>query len=302
MSSYGLFSYSLDKIKLTGELIKKPRGDMTFYYNKIRSWCENLPYFIVCVKSYENNLNFLQYRYMYVLRHRDSAEGSFVISEWYNGDYHSQADKPKYFMIEYNPNKEGAKIWQTFCQLFCFKLREIKKLDIAYDVPGYTMADVFIRSDCDLMSYGRALNQTRYISPKDNRSGRIKVYNKALERGDNNDRVRIEASIRGCDIPFRIGKDTFFLSKSDALNTCVEHLNSVILRKSSYHGDDWKTLALSFLTDEQLNKCLSLMGSQARAKYRALLCDIPSISLNLDLATLNLHLIEILNVYVRYFK
>lgn len=303
MLRYGSFSVSLDKLKMSGKLIKKSRGDMTFYHKKIRVWCENLPHNIICIKSYENNMNFLQYRYMYILRHRDSAaEGSFVISEWYNGDYHDQAEKPDYFMIEFNPNKDGLKIWQAFNQSFLFRLREIKKIDIAYDIEGYTMADVYIRSHCDLMSYGRALNQTRYISPKDTQSGRIKVYNKALERGDNNDRVRIEASIRGIDIPFTLNGNSFMFSKTDALRTCVEHLNSVTLRKTCYEGDDWKTLALSFLNDEQLNRCLSLMGSQARSKYRALLSDVPSVSLDLDLATLNIHLVEILKPYMRYFK
>ena len=77
---------------------------------------------------------------------------------------------------------------------------EIISFDIAYDVPEASVKDVYINTRADVMTYGKTDNKTLYIAPKEDKSGRVKVYNKDKERErlgiEKEKTLRIEASIK----------------------------------------------------------------------------------------------------------
>ena len=295
MYRYGSFSYSIDKIKLKG---KFQTSKHLWIPNKckIRTWCEYcLPYWCECVAENETLYAF-RYRYSFTLRVKGEKEGTFFICEWYNGDFKEQKQKPDAFMIEYNPNKSGARIYKAFCDTFIFYLTEIVSFDIAYDVPNATANDVVLDTIADVMSYGKTYNKTLYIAPKEDKSGRVKVYSKHIEREklgeDIPDTLRIEASIKCKGLDF----DTthLFGDTLEQLTKTVNHLNSVKIKRKATDNEDWKIFALSCLSPEDFQKCLGMMAKQTRSNYRKSVEQASYYTLNLDVVTLALHIAEAL--------
>jgi len=303
MFRYGSFSYSIDKIKLKGRFQNQKH---LWIPNKckISTWCEYcLPDWCELISENES-ISAFKYRYSYTLRVKSDTEGSFFVCEWYNGDFREQKQIPNAFMIEYNPNKSGAKIYKEFCENFIFWFTEIVSFDIAYDVPGYTVNDVFVDTIADVMSYGKTYNKTLYIAPKEDRSGRVKVYSKHIERQahdvDMPETLRIEASIRckGLDYnKLHLSGDTF-----EQLIKTVNHLNSVKIKRNSEDKEDWKIFALSCLSPADLTKCLSLMGVNTRSKYRKAIEEASYFTLDLDVMTFALHIAEALEPWKARIK
>ncbi|MBE6533905.1 MAG: hypothetical protein E7678_02920 [Ruminococcaceae bacterium] len=291
MYRYGSFSYSIDKIKLKGRL----RCDKNISFpheSKISIWCNyRLPKWCELINESEC-LTAFRYRYCFSLRVKDEKEGTFTIFESYNGDFREQRQVPEAFLIEYNPNKSGQKIYDLFCKNFVFSITDIVSFDIAYDIPGATAQDVLINTKCDVMTYGKVNNRTLYIAPKENESGRVKVYTKSIERAtvgiDMTDTLRIEASIKCKGLDFNTvsvyGKTLEHLSRT------VEHLNSVKINKNAENLTDWKSFALSRLTAEDFQKCLSMMSINIRSKYRKEIISTTYYTLDLDVMTFLTHI------------
>lgn len=302
MYQYGSFSYSCDKIKLKGKLKTE-----TFLFpqkTKIRSWVEYcLPDWCECIKANEC-LQAFKYRYSFTLRVKGEKEGVFFVAEYYNGDFREQTYVPEKFIIEYNPNKNGSRIYTEFCETFLFYFTEITSFDIAYDVPNATANDVLIDTLADVMTYGKTLNKTLYIAPKEDNSGRVKVYSKHIEReihGEElSETLRIEASVKCKGLDF--SSISIYGKTFDELSKTVDHLNSVKIKAKTSTADDWKTYALSRLSPEDLQTVLGMMSVNIRTKYRKIVCEASYYTLDLDLMTFAEHISTILNPYIARFK
>lgn len=301
--SYGNFNYSVDKIKFKGKLNKSQKG---YNKTKIRAWClYTLPSSFECVKEFPENFSLGCYRFSFALRCKGDTEGIFYISEWYNGDYSSQKESPDHFLIEYNPNKSGAKIYEVFCNTFIFTIVRILSCDLAYDVSNASVSDVLLDTKCDVMTYGKTYNKTLYIAPKEDRSGRVKVYQKNIERESKGEAIektlRIEVTLKG---EF-LDEPVIYLNHSktyEQLTKAVEHLNSVKIKRETPESDDWKVFALTQLSPENLTKCLAMMSSTPRAKYRKLINESTYYTLEIDLPTLTIHISTALNMWRRRVK
>ncbi len=298
----GFFSYSLDKIKFKGKINAKKM----WFGNKahIRYWCSyGLPDFIELVNENETLLPF-KYRFSYTLRVKGEKEGSFFICEHYNGDFRNQRQEPHAFLIEYNPNKSGSKIFEEFKNYFVFKITEIVSIDIAYDLPNVSVHDIFVDTKCDVMTYGKTLNFTTYISPKEDSSGRVKIYQKDIEREvkgvDLSRTLRIECSLKGKFLTY----DTFYGDDKTftELEKCVGRINSVKIKQLDNTVQDWKLYALSRLTPFEFKICLSKMASATRTKFKKQLLENCYYDLGLDIFILTKQISELLEEYKRWVK
>ena len=266
------------------------------------TWCENfLPEWIECIKAVDNCFTSFNYRYGYTLRVKGNKEGTFHIREWYNGDYKNQKENPEQFLIEYNPNKEGNRIYKEFTIQFIFKFTEIVQFDLAYDIPGAKAADVFVDTKCDIMTYGTTYNKTTYIAPKEDGSGRVKIYSKNLERDLHGeklpDTLRIEITIKGKVLGLK-GE----MRVSEELCKLVDRLNSVKIKNKEIDTEDWKVFALSCLTPEQFQKCLGMMSVNSRPKYKEKIQNGGYYTLGIDAFTLSLHILNVLTPWQERMK
>lgn len=305
MYSYNSFLYSLDKIKIKGKL-KTNKHSWIPNQTKVSYWVQfKLPDWCECIQEAEC-LHPFKYRYMFCLRVKGDKEGTFTIFEWYNGDYKESKQKPDSFIIEYNPNKSGQRIYEWFCNCFIFKFTEIISFDIAYDIQGYSPEDVLLDTSCDVMTYGKTSNKTLYIAPKEDRSGRVKVYAKDKERqSKGNDELldkllRIECSIKCSGLDF----STIHINgkTEEELSKCVRHLNSVKIKSASQSAADWKLLALMNVPPDILQQCLSNMAEATRVRYKKLLTSDTYFSLDLDIPTLLQHITQLTKPYSERIK
>lgn len=299
--SYGNYQYSVDKIKLKGKIKKDAKVHFP-HRNKIRTWCESLPPWCECIKANCDDFRAFHYRYSFTLRCKGDTEGVFFVCEWYNGEYKEQREKPEAFLIEYNPNKNGARIYQEFCYNFIFKLTDIVSCDLAYDIPGADIADVLIDTKCDVMTYGKVFNSTYYVAPKEDGSGRVKVYQKDTERKANGNEMektlRVEVSLKGSFLSY----DTIHMTHAktvEQLTKAVEHLNAVKIKTSAASTDDWKVFALSRLSPDDLKKCLGMMSAPSRRRYKCVLSCDTYYTLDIDIPTLALHIGKALEPWLR---
>lgn len=294
MLTYGAFSVSLDKIKLTCKVKKS-----NLKYFRITDNIENLFLFIpphtnIVIVSENISTRVFGYRYLYCLRLKDDTEGVFTIGIGYNGTWNSKP-KPKQFFIEYNPNKSGHIIYKWLCSRLTFEVLEVNKFDIAYDIMHQSIHKLFIDTKCDVMTYGTLSNYTTYIAPKEDKSGRIKIYQKDIERKtqDLKPTVRIECTVK---IPY-LDFDTVLLSERtfDELNKCVNRLNSVYFRKTC-DDDDWQLVSLLNLSTDQLRDVLALMSYNTKSKYKSKIVS-NSFNLSLDVSTFVIHCITLIKPY-----
>jgi len=255
------FSYSVDKIKIKGKFKTKHYNDFP-HKTKVSLWVEFcLPDWCECIKEFPECLRPFKYRWSFVLRCKGDTEGVFYISEWYNGDFKEAREYPDRFLIEYNPNKSGARIYQEFCDNFIFRITDIVSCDLAYDIPNADIGDVLLDTRCDVMTYGKTSNATYYIAPKEDESGRVKVYQKDVERetkGKSLEKtLRIEVTLKGD----YLSSKTIHLTHTktvEQLTKAVDHINSVKIKQGAASTDDWKVLALSLLSPEDLQKCFAI--------------------------------------------
>ena len=299
------FSVSVDKIKIKGKFKTKHYKDFP-HKTKVSLWCTYcLPTWIECIKEFPENFHPFKYRWSFVLRCKGDNEGVFYISEWYNGDFKESRECPDKFLIEYNPNKSGAKIYEEFCNNFIFRITDIVSCDLAFDIPNVDISSVRLDTRCDVMTYGKTNNATYYIAPKEDESGRVKVYQKDVEREtkgkDFAKTLRIEVSLKGDFLSTK----TIHLNHEKTyqqLSKAVEHLNSVKIKQGAASTDDWKVLALSLLSPEDLQKCFSLMDRKTRSSYRSRITESTYVCLALDVPTLCGYICDSLKLWQRRVK
>ena len=233
------------------------------------------------------------FRYSVTLMVRGEDEGAVYVADWYNGDYQNPLGDPYLVLIEYNPNKPGAKIYDYLRQTFFLKIVEIVSCDLAFDIIGASRSDVLVKTACDIMTYGKQSNNTLYIAPKQDQSGRVKVYQKDKERENNgvtiDKTLRIELTVKKdiLSAPCIVGSNAHYTDKAEvALLRCCEHLNAVHIKTAAEATEDWKVYALAHLSPEDLSQCLGLMSKATRGKYRDLATEVSYETLNIDALTL----------------
>ena len=305
MCVYGSFFYSLDKIKFTGRIKRAPPNFQGSFFNYVNTWISlRLPKGYDLVNAGESLLPF-RYRHWYDIRKKDDIEGTFHIEQSYNGDFKESRPIPEAFQIEFNPNKSGFALWESFCDYFAFTVSDIKKFDIAYDLPNADLRNVHLETKADVMKYGKTSCQTLYIAPKAE-TGRVKVYQKDEEREAKGralgKTLRIECTIR----PRMLFRTSSLTTPKDLepFETAATHLNSVKIRTvEKGSADDWKLFALARLSPDDLEKALAMMSNDARAKYRKLLnASGETLSLSLDPFTLYAHCQKILAPWIERMK
>lgn len=162
-------------------------------------------------------------------------------------------------VVEFNPNK-SLDMFNDMMEYFDLVDSEVLSYDVAWDFAGLDRYNVMVFGKYDLMTIGDNSTNTLYVSPKEKASGRIKVYQKDVERhkkGVNFDKtLRIECS---------------FKRKYDAPDI-VNRLSSLYYHHETERLESMSAMEFLFLNaSPSLRKqALSLMGSQARAKYNKL--------------------------------
>ncbi len=303
MFNYGFFSYSLDKVKIQCKFIhgKTCFSPFSFLLKLLFHW----KYKNIFVDKHPQSSCANSYRYSYSISFKSDLESTFYFAYYWNGGYRSeQREDPNRFIIEYNPNKAGSKIFDIFSRSVPFVITEIKSFDIAYDIPDALPQDCVIDSQCDIMTYGKKDNSTIYISPKEQKSGRIKIYNKRIERSIHGvsiaDTLRIECTFK--KLSFFDNSSTITENEMKELIKCANRLNSVDIKKwSKDNYNDWLSYALIHLSPEHLRNCLSLMPRNTRSRYKNKIFSETYYNLNLDAITLFLHIVNCLAPFRDYY-
>ena len=147
------------------------------------------------------------------------------------------------------------------------------------------------------MSYGKTYNRTLYVAPKEDGSGRVKVYQKDTERKANGEdlgkTLRIEVSLKGSFLSYD-DIDISYAKTNEHLQKAVDHLNSVKVKASVASTDDWKVFALSRLSPEDLKKCLGMMTDKTRSNYKRRITEDTYYTLDIDILTLARHIVKAL--------
>lgn len=164
--------------------------------------------------------------------------------------------------VEYNPNK-SSRLWYLFCShVETFRTIDVVSFDLAFDFPNLDRNFVGYRGSCDTMTYGTTNNSTLYIAPRTHESGRVKVYQKDIERSSKNvamtKTLRIEISCKqsyDCALLVRRLNSLYYFHKTEQLELCDDPFLYLLLSAPPWDVD----------------RALSLCASQKRAKYRKLL-------------------------------
>lgn len=184
--------------------------------------------------------------------------GLYVAYRFVDRGYHIN---DRIVLMEFNPNK-SLRMYLEFCNYFDIKTTTIHKFDVAFDFPNLRRSLVGYNTRCDVMTYGTQDNNTLYIAPKTKESGRIKVYQKDVERGDTEKRLRVEITLR---------RDFDAKAMVERLSTLHYHHRTEFETSS----DPWLYLLLQAPPWERDN-ALSLMSKPTRLKYKHLLDDVDS--------------------------
>lgn len=162
-------------------------------------------------------------------------------------------------VVEFNPNK-SLDMFNNMMEYFDCVDSEVLSYDVAFDFDGLDRFNVMVFGKYDLMTIGDNSTNTLYVSPKEKASGRIKVYQKDVERHKKG--VNIEKTLR---------IECSFKRKYDAADI-VNRLSSLY-----YHHETERRVSMNAMEFLFLNappslrkQALTLMGSQARAKYNKL--------------------------------
>lgn len=181
---------SIDKIRLVGK-VRDTRVFDRFY----TFYCNN-PRFHTTDPKAMTSLNKFKYSFTItpVDEHNNLLEGAFYIAFCWNGSFAEQKIDAYRFVIEFNPNKCPRVLLDNF-KYFCNPLfKEIKSLDLAFDIECPRHYVVVSKCNRKYMAIGRGSTLTEYINA-DKRHARLKVYDKGAERGTNADLTRVEVTI-----------------------------------------------------------------------------------------------------------
>lgn len=272
-----MFDYrsSLDKVKLTHyvrfrESPNDPRKKCSFeYIDAVMTHHFGLHADGWEIPPHMARQKYMMHRVYYAMNADGTYNKDCSLYVAYNFVTSSNRYKRNQVLMEFNPNK-SLSLYGEFCAYFDIHDTEIHKFDVAFDLPNLSRHLVGVHTRCDVMTYGCQGNSTLYIAPKTKSSGRIKVYQKDVERGDNDKRLRVEITLR---------KD--YDSKS-----MVERLSSLHYHHRTEHlvSNDAMLYLLAQSVPWERDIALNMMSPNTRKKYRALLDDMDTYPKLLDLS------------------
>lgn len=212
-----------------------------------------------------------QYRHSITVRYGD--EEGWVFIRWCSVSRSNHMNE-RCIRMEFNPNKTS--LGDDILRMCKVKVQTLHSLDVAFDFTGKRAENVILNSGReDFMVYGANGVYTQYLAPKA-RSGRVKVYQKDVERAKvgqsmKSPLLRIEVTVNGGDIIPKRGlrvTDKMRMDWADAESRLGR------LRYKGGETDDAFLFLLKAVDEETRKEALHMVGSQKRAKYRALLLDV----------------------------
>lgn len=180
---------SIDKIKLKG-CFGKVQGGQSFY-----DYMSSLSNVHVTEVTHSTALNRYSTSFTcYPIVDGKVDEGAFYVAFGFNGDYQCQRALPLHFVVEFNPNKCPIRFYQDFIYLTSACIKEVVSLDLAFDFPVPRHNVLIVRGAMNEMAFLSRGSCTEYIGYSE-KHGRLKLYDKALERGYDYNLTRVEVTI-----------------------------------------------------------------------------------------------------------
>lgn len=181
---------SIDKIKIQG-IIRNTRTIQKWYneYNKRIKTCY--------IQEQPQTFALNKYQYAFTLipvENGKEKEGVIYLAFGWNGSFSNPQPNAHRFVIEYNPNKAPLEFVRDFRYYTKAEYKQILFVDLAFDfsVPRHYV--IVNKSNRAYMAIGRGDTLTEYLG-YNNRHARLKVYDKAKERGLDTDLTRVEVTI-----------------------------------------------------------------------------------------------------------
>lgn len=263
---------SIDKVDLTGRI-----GDLqTFYAFVRRALGVGVTFWggrgrkVLDMKAPCLNRVYGQYRNSITVRYAD--EEGWVFVRWCSISRSNHLNE-SCIRLEFNPNKTS--LGDDILRACKVRVVSLHSLDVAFDFARKRVENVILNSGReDFMLYGANGVYTQYLAPKA-RTGRVKVYQKDVERAKvgrevRGDLLRVEVTIKGGDIYPKRGLDVTDEMRMDWADA---ETRLGRLRYKSGETEDAFLFLLQAVDEVTRREALRLVGSQKRAKYRALLRD-----------------------------
>lgn len=181
---------SIDKIKIQG-IIRNTRTIQKWY----DTYCQRAN--IVLVQEQPRTMALNKYQFAFTLTPIENGrekEGVVYFAWCWNGSFSNPKPNAHRFVIEYNPNKAPIEFIQDFRYFTKAEYKEILSVDLAFDFSVPRHYAIVNKSNRSYMAIGRGDTFTEYLG-YNNRHARLKVYDKAKERGLDIDLTRVEVSV-----------------------------------------------------------------------------------------------------------
>ena len=239
------------------------------------------------------------YRYNYVYNHlnKDTGEieeGTLFIGISCNSPAGSEQANRCKIKVEWNPQKitppRALRNWMMSDSLR-MQYYKVQKCDIALDFRGLDLSSLRYDTQGDTMVYGSKTEKTYYLRPSA-QHGRVKIYDKTKERAKLGEIIpqtlRVEMTLHQPEFHERaeIDSNEYVYLSTDKDWKYIEDVCRMFgeiklptrfvtmqydLEEKYGKYDEIYLWALKHATPEEQDELLSLMGSKARAKYRAAL-------------------------------
>ena len=146
------------------------------------------------IEKYPESSKLGSYRHLWTIRYTPDA--SMTIGLEFNGTNH-QEDRLKGY-LDFNPNKVGRieQFWRDYDTLKQWCIFDIKRCDIAYDVPIHRERVRMVKDRRKYRIDSKSLQDfTEYLGQR-NKEGFVKVYNKQIESDLDEPLTRIEVTCK----------------------------------------------------------------------------------------------------------
>lgn len=264
---------SIDKIKIQG-VVRNTRTIQKWY----DAYCERHNY--VLVQEQPRTLSLNKYQFAFTLTPLENGvaqEGVLYFAWCWNGSYSNPKPNAHRFVIEYNPNKVPLQFIQDFKFFTKAEYKEILSLDLAFDYNVPRHFAIVIKGNRSYMAIGRGDTLTEYLG-YNNRHARLKVYDKAKERGLETDLTRVEVSITEGLSSLLLTFDkrhNLTTSTLSALEKVTDVLACVSFFDPSAECDPLTRL-LATATPTEREIYINCCSNKTRAKYRNALRSVSS--------------------------
>lgn len=264
---------SIDKIKIQG-IVRNTRTIQKWY----DSYCERQN--CVLVQEQTRTLALNKYQFAFTLTPVENGvlqEGVVYFAWCWNGSYSNPRPNAHRFVIEYNPNKAPRGLIQDFKYFTKAEYKEILSLDLAFDYAVPRHYAIVSKCNRSYMAISRGDALTEYLG-YNNRHARLKLYDKAKERGITDPLTRVEVSITEGLSHLILTADKKHNLNSTILNS-LEKVSNVLVCVSFYDPFvecDPLTRLLATATPVERNIYINSLSNKTRAKYRSTLRSVCS--------------------------